>query len=246
MIRIIISILIVFTFFSCQKAEDRRCMKSYGEVVTIEKSLDPFNKIKLGPHIKFTLVQDTEDKLVITGGKNVVNFVSSDFEDGTLVIENKNTCNFLRSLKKKIEVEVHFKDIEHLTYEGTEELTSKETIDLDYILFLLRDGAGTVKLDLNTINTTVVTTNGWSNFDLSGHTKFLKLEMRGNGFGTTRNLAVQDSINVISSTSEVVKLNSNAIPLRVELDGYGDVWYYGTPSVINVTQYGEGKLIDKN
>lgn len=245
--RIVSVILLAVVFLnSCKKAEDRTCMKSAGSETTIEVSLPSFEKVKLGPHINFTLVQDTINKMIVTGGENLVKHISSDFVDDEMVIENNNKCNFLRSYKKEIDVEVHFVDIKHLTFEGTRPLNMIGTLTTDYFLLLLRDGAGTVNMDLNCLNTTVVATHGWTNFDLSGNTNYLKLEIRGNGFGSSYDLNVADSINVISHSSENIKVNSNNVPLRAEIDGVGDVWYKGIPSVINVTQYGEGELLDKN
>jgi hypothetical protein len=41
------------------------------------------------------------------------------------------------------------------------------------------------------------------------------------------------------------QVNAAGIPLSVELNGIGNVYYYGQPTLINTVQYGSGKLIKK-
>ena len=47
----------------------------------------------------------------------------------------------------------------------------------------------------------------------------------------------------IEKMFEAQKMMSETENLNVELNGIGNVYYYGLPSVINKVQYGKGKLI---
>lgn len=72
--RLILFISISIILFSCKKAEDRTCWKSAGDETKLEVSLESFDKLFLREHIVYELVQDSLNKLVITGGdrKSVV------------------------------------------------------------------------------------------------------------------------------------------------------------------------------
>lgn len=237
--------LLVFAITSCKKAEDRACIKGAGEEVVKTVELASFNKLELGPHLNFNLVQDTINKIVITGGKNLVNFVESNVEDGLLTIFNKNKCNFLRSYKKEITVDVHFINVVNILFEGTKPLYCKNTINTSDLAVTLRDGAGKFNLDVNANSLTTLITHGWCNYNLTGNVNFLKLNIRSNGFGTS-NINVTDSVSVIMSSAENIKLFAGNVLLRAEISGGGNVGYTGVPSNIILERYGSGELIDEN
>lgn len=236
----------VLTLAACKKAEERTCFKSAGKEVTLEVPLQDFGRLFLGPHMKFRLIQGQENKLVITGGENLVNHVATKMDGDQLFITNENKCNFLRSYKKEISVDIYYKNVYVINFEGTKELTTVNQINAPYFTLVIEDGAGACNLDLNTGQLHVVVTNGWGNFNLSGVTDYAKLDIRGDGFGNLYDLEVADSINVLMNTSNNVKIKADQIPLRVQTYGVGDVWYKGTPSSIQFNKYGEGDLVNKN
>jgi hypothetical protein len=52
-----------------------------------------------------------------------------------------------------------------------------------------------------------------------------------------------NQVKLITASSMDQQVNAASIPLSVELNGIGNVYYYGLPSLINNVQYGSGKLI---
>lgn len=237
--------LFIATLFSCKKAEDRACVKSAGDEITVVKSVSTFDQLFLGPHLNFNLVQDTVEKVVITGGKNLLNFVEVQVENGVLTIMNKNKCNFLRSYKKEITVDIHLKNVINITFEGTKPMNCVNQLVATDLTLVMRDGAGHVNMNVNANSLNTVTTHGWCNYTLNGTVNFLNLSIRGNGFGSS-NMVVNDSINVISSTSEDLRILANNVQLRAEISSSGNIGYTGTPSVIFFENYGTGELVDEN
>lgn len=240
-------ILIGFLMLAgCKKAEDRRCVKSAGEETVLTHTLEPFDKLDLGPRIRYVLVQDSVEKLVVTGGKNLVNFVTFSVDDGTLKIENTNNCNFLRSYDHVIEVEIHLVNLINVLFKGTKELSCKNQLNLPYLTFVIEEGGGTCNLNLNCTSLYVGSGFGWGNFNIAGQTNYAKIEVRDNGFGNLYDLQILDSATIISSSSEILKMNFNGASIRAETSSYGDLWYIGTPSFLEYNRYGDGDLINKN
>lgn len=239
-------LIITFALVGCKKAEDRRCMKSAGVEKTVERTVEPFYKLFIGPNLNVVLVQDTVEKLVITAGENLIGFVTSDVIDGQLRIENTNRCNFLRSFKKQVSVEIHLKNLKELYFEGTKPIQCANQLVLGNLEVIIRDGAGTVNLNVqcNALRSTV--TNGWGNLVLSGETNFLWIELNSNGFSQSYGLDVHDSLYLVSKTSGNIEVNSNGAYLRSEVSSNGDILYKGIPTLINNTVYGSGALIDNN
>lgn len=241
-----VCILSVVFLLACKKAEDRRCIKSAGEETELVHEVNSFDKLDIGPKVKVVLVQDSVERVIVRGGKNLVNFVQVNVTDGTLTISNENTCNFLRSYKHEVEVEIHLINIVNVLFKGTKELRCNGQLDLPYLTFVIEEGAGQCNLNVNCNSLYLGSGFGWGNYNVEGQTNYLKLEFRDNGFGDLYGLQIQDSATVISSSSERMKINLGGILARVETSSYGDIWYIGTPTFLEYNRYGEGELIDKN
>lgn len=239
-------VLVLVVLSACKKPEDRKCFKTTGEEITKEIIVPSFSKLFLGPHLKFILVQDTIEKVMLTGGYKLLNLIETSVVDGELVVKNNNKCNFFRTYKKDILVEIHLISITNVQFEGTKELKCKNTLNLNYVTFAIRDGAGEVNLDLNANSLNMVVTNGWGNFVLNGKVNFARFDIRSNGFGDAYNLEVKDSVHIISTTQEDIKVNVPGIVFRTEINGGGNIFYRGTPSLLFFNNYGEGELIEDN
>lgn len=242
---LIVLIVVGLCFASCKKAEDRRCFKFLGEEKTIEVELEDFDKLILNAHLEYILVQDSTDKLVITGGENVVNLVEWEIDnDKILTISNGNKCNFLRNERKVIKVEIHYTNVYNIRFEGTEPLTTKGTLKTDYFVLLIRDGAGPVTMDLDCISVNADISHGWGDYTFTGTTDYAYLAARSNGFCDTRGLSVSTDIYVASETSGTIKVNCGNLNLKGHLKSNGDIEYIGNPSSVNVLNTGTGKVID--
>lgn len=246
MSRIVLISVLLLSIVSCKKPEDRKCIKGAGDEMELEISVPYFKKLWLGPHIKYVLVQDVEEKVVVKGGKNLLNFITTNVENEQLTITNENKCNFLRSYKKEIQVEIHLRDLIKIEFEGTKELTCANQLIQNDMIVVIRDGAGKVNMNLNANSLSTLVTHGWGNFDLRGEVDYLKLEVNSNGFGTSTNMAVNDSIYVVSKTAEQVNVNASNALMRAEIGGGGDIYYIGTPSFLESNIYGTGELVDNN
>ncbi|MCR9174181.1 MAG: DUF2807 domain-containing protein [bacterium] len=240
----VISILLAVA--SCKKAEDRSCFKSAGPETTIVRDLENFHGIFVGPNVNIVLIQDGADQVHITGGQNLVNFITSDIEDGVLRIVNENKCNFLRSYKHEVTVEVHYSGMSFIEFEGTKPISSQTTMTGNNLTVVIRDGAGLVDLDLAYNNMNLTITNGWGNFDLSGSVGNLVMNIRNNGFGSTYDLDVTNAIDIVSNTAGLIQVNTEGADCNIQLQSTGDVWYIGSPNSLTSTELGEGVLIDKN
>lgn len=244
--RVLLYIVLALALVACKKPENRKCIKTAGEETELEHDVASFDKLDIGPNIRVVLVQDTEEKIIVRGGKNLVNFIQFDVTDGTLTIVNENKCNFLRSYKHVVEVEIHLINIVNVLFKGTKELSCLNQLNLPYLTFVIEEGAGKCKLNLKCNSLYLGSGFGWGNYEVTGETNYVKFDLRDNGFGDFYNLQIQDSATVISSSSERMKINLDGAAARVETSSYGDIWYIGTPTFLEYNRYGEGELINKN
>jgi hypothetical protein len=242
--RITLVFLLIFQFSACKKSEQRKCFKTIGSEISKTIDLPSFNKLLLKEHIEYVLIQDSTDKLVIRGGENVVNFIEFKLvEDNRIKIENKNKCSFLRKLNAKIIVEIHYTEINDIHFEGTESLTNVGTLKGSYLSLLIRDGAGSVKLNIDTPLTFADISHGWGDYTFTGKTEYAEIRARSNGYCDVLGLEVSDSIFTSNSTAGTIKLKADGIALRGEILTNGKIVYRGTPSLIDVKITGTGKLV---
>ncbi|MDH4471884.1 MAG: DUF2807 domain-containing protein [Fluviicola sp.] len=235
--------LVVAGFSACKKPEDRKCFKSTGEDTTLEIPLSDFDRLKLHPHVAYVLIQDSTDKVVIKGGKNVVKLVECKVTDKLLEVTNKNKCAFLRNAKRELLVEIHFTSIINVHYEGSEYLKSEGTLNIDYFTLMVRDGAGPVDLTLNSKVIDADISHGWGDYTFHGTTEQARISARSNGYCDVYDLTITDSVYVASDTPGHVKLRADGIPLHGYIKSSGNIYYKGNPSVVNIVRSGSGELI---
>lgn len=238
---LILTVLLVA--ISCKKPEDRRCFKSTGEQTEKEIALAYFNKLVLKEHINYVLIQDSTNKVVIKGGKNLLNLIETNVSENTLEIKNTNKCNFLRSYKKSITVEIHFTSLININIVGTESLTTVGTIYTDYFAFYTRDGSGDVFLNLDAKYISAEADHGWCNYTFTGKTDAAKLSIKSNSWCDASGLTVKDSIFVASESEGDMKINANQIPIKGYLKESGNIYYKGNPTSIDVYITGKGKVL---
>ena len=243
---IVLFITFVFILASCKKAEDRPCFKGVGDETTVEIELASFETLFLGPHLNYILVQDTVGKVVLTGGENLINFIGSNITDGELRITNDNRCNFLRTYKKSVTVEIHLVNINRIEFQGTKPLICQNTLTCPFLEVAIVQGAGAFNLKINNSRIKTNISNGWGNIVVSGSTNYANFNAGSNGVIDSYGLVVQDSLHVISKTPGTLKVNAEASFFKAETSSTGDIWYIGTPASLGHIQSGTGELIDKN
>ncbi len=247
-VRLFFFLIIPFLFSSCKKPSDRSCYKMTGDIINKIFPLGSFSKIDLGPYIQYELIQDTINFIEISAGENIINFISSDIEDGKLVIENNNKCRFLRYKKEKVTAKIHFITLNSIFYHGSEPLISKDTLDFSATTLTIdaNETSGSINLKLKAKAIYLNNPNGFPDIELSGFCDFFKISITANGSFSAKNLFVKDSINLLYKSSLYSELKSSNCKLKAELSGVGNVGYFGIPSGILTNYYNSGRLIDKN
>jgi hypothetical protein len=238
------NLLILITLaYSCKKPDQRACFKKSGELSIRTYDFGSFSQLHLKEHLSYKLIQDSTNKVLVRGGNNLLNFVEVRGELGLLTIENKNRCNYLRSFEIP-EVEIHYTKLINILFEGTERLYNEDTLITDYLTLTLRDGAGHMELNVQAIDVNAINTHGWGRLTLKGETQTLRGNLMGDAKFDFSQVTVSNQVKLITSSSIDQRVNAAGIPLNVELNGIGNVYYYGLPSLINNVQYGSGKLIN--
>ncbi len=238
--------LIVLLFSNCKKTNERTCWKSAGEQTTKIIPVTAFEKLELYEHIKYTLIQDSLDFIEIKAGKNIIDLIDISSINSILRIENLNRCNFLGYQKRKVAVEIHIRNLKEIYFKGTDSLVNIGILNLNNLNVEIEDGAGSIDFHLNANRLNFYIPHGWGDFKVKGFTKFFKVNIDGSGYFDTQKLQVQDSISVFSISPILSKINADNCKMKVELNGEGDLWYYGNPTILLKNEYNSGRVIKKD
>jgi hypothetical protein len=244
--KLISTTLILFILLSCTKEEDRSCFKSIGTVISKEINFAPLEELVLKSDITYVLFRDNLDKIILKGGKNLLNFVATNQTGKQLTIENNNECSFLRDYKDDIVVEIHFSTLKKIAFGGSKKILNFSPLQLDSLWIDAFDGSGVIQLNVQTNYLKLSSDFGYTDFLINGTSNYLLCYLGGSSYAGLYDLAVNDSITVVSNSQRDILVKPASIRLKAQLNQSGNVLYKGIPSSIFYTRFGKGELINKN
>lgn len=244
--KLISTTLILFMFLSCKKEEDRSCFKSIGEDISKEINFSPMQELVLKSDITYVLYKDDLDKIILKGGKNLLNFVAIHQTGKLITIENNNDCSFLRGYKDDIVVEIHFSELKKISFGGSKKMINLSPLQLDSLWINAFDGSGVIQLNVQTNYLKLSSDFGYTDFLINGTSDYLLCYLGGSSYASLYDLAVNDSITVVSNSQRDVLVKPAAIRLKAQLNQSGNVLYKGIPSSLFYTRFGKGELVNKN
>lgn len=245
MYKTLIYIIAIFLLISCQKQEDNRCFKTIGEYKTIVRELSNFDTLEIFGKIEYIIVQDSIEKVEITAGENMLEFITTENHNGRLLIHNKNMCNFLRSYEKnKIKIKIHFKHISQLIYSGALSLTNLDTITQTNFKLDSWAGNGKINLIVNNYFLETYLHSGAVDLYVTGKSKIRNLYSGSTSFSYDKNYSATNYYINHSGTGDYYI--GNCINADVQIKNVGSIYYIGTPNFTNTKIEGKGKLIKED
>lgn len=238
--------LITLSFMSCKKAEDRKCWKGAGDSESIEIVLNAIDTLELGGRMQFNLISDTVNKAVVNGYLNLNNFIFVIQDGGKVDITNENNCNYFRSFKKKIVVDIHYTDLNTLIFKGSEPLVMENQLVTSNFNYEVYDGAGPVSLNVSCNKLKAVLVNGHGDLTLLGNCNYAYLRAQGVTAINSENFYCVDSVLVSSNSTADLFVNATTNKFKTDIFNRGDIYYKGTPGQIQLNNEGEGQLLNNN
>ena len=239
--------LLALLFLGCDKEDAPDCLQTSGKIIEKEIEVSPFEEIIVYDRINLFIEQGPQQKLLVKSGKNIIEDISANVVDNRLILKNNNSCNLLRDYNItdvyvtvpnlvwlqnagntviKSVGELHFPDI-WLRSINQEEKKGVYT-DGDFELHLISESIR-------------VTGDDFSNFFLSGNTKYLNLFIAaGDGRVEAQDL-VAETVEVMHRGTNKLFVNPQQV-LKGEIRSTGDVISVNRPLVVEVESFYSGKL----
>lgn len=243
--KIIIPFLLL-GLFACKKPYERSCLKTKGDETSVTLHFNQHtDSLNLYDDFYYQLVQDDQKAgtIELKGGKNLLPFVDLTSGNGKMELHNDNKCKFLRSFQNKIYATIYVDSVTYIYYEGTRELTCKDTLRSNELRFVMKEGNGTAHLIVKNGYTSASITNGVGDFTLKGRTISAYIYCRSNSYCDASDFTCSDKLIVNSMTAGTMKVNADNAQFEAHIIRDGDIHYKGTPTSLTLQKTGSGKLI---
>jgi hypothetical protein len=203
-------------------------VRGSGVLDTETRKLPAFEAVSLAYPADVVIKQGASNSIIITAEDNLLPQLTSEIEDGVLVIRNgERDWNDRVHPSEKVEIVLTVKDLTRLTLPSaaTVVVQGMETDSLEVIV----SGAGDVDLEDMALKSLQVTLSGAGSISAQGTAD--ELGVRISGFGDFKGADLQ------SQTAEVRISGAGDATLWVEqgleaaITGAGSIRYYGDPRV---------------
>jgi hypothetical protein len=235
-------IIVFLALFSCGK--ESSCFKSTGKIITEQRAIsNDVITIKTEINIDIIITQSTEAKLIIEGGENLLPYINTSVSGTELTISSDNKCSMFRDYSIPITVYLSIPNLTKIDYTGQGTITSNNTLNFPDFRFETSKGTGSVNLNLNANNVSVLQHTGPSDVTLSGITNNLYAYSGETGWQYLNGL-IANNVHVNNGgTGDIIVTANNS--LLVELISIGNIDYYGNPAVTVSKHTGSGELRQK-
>lgn len=217
------------------------CLQGSGNNSTESRPLEPFNAVDLSQNVDLILRQGNTDEAQVTAGKNIIDGIKTEVKNGVLYIRNDNKCNWLRDFKNKFTVELTFRDLQVLTYRGSGTVECADTIRNNKFTVEGWNGTGTINLILNVAEAHLYLHTGSADLNVTGLAPVQYIYCSGNGYVRADGLLSYDVYAHTATTGQCYVYAGNRIDALIRY--HGNIYYKGTPTIINTEFKSSGRLI---
>lgn len=240
------NVLLLFSivFFSCDSENANDCFQTSGTTITKEFNVDTFKKINISEGIELIIKQGAEKKVVVKTGENLISGVTAEVSNEELFLRNSNGCNWIRDYNT---TKVYVTTPELVNVYSSSQFGVKSDGVLNFTSLTLQSGmfgntaSGTFELQVNCVNLTIED-NKSSYFAISGTTDNLNIGFYdGDARFDGSNLTAREASFFHRSSNNIIVNPTDKISGTIY--STGNVVLRNVPSIIEVTQLYQGRLI---
>ncbi len=239
----ILYLLILLNFTACEKTPLTCDISNEKTIKTVP--LGEFEKLEVGPLIELTIFQSNENKLEIKTAKDIMENITYSIEGDKLNLYNQTDC-LVQNAKAVAYINLYVKNLSQIIANTDLDIHSGNLLEFDSLEIICENyvtGTNNIAdFDLTVnINQLKIIANGSSVFNISGKCQYLFVGFYGlNPSIKGRDLKARKIQIYHRSNSDM-----HLFPVEEiygDLFGYGDVYLYNHPPVVNITQHYAGHI----
>lgn len=227
----------------CDRPSAPDCFKSAGAPeVAVRTFNQPLRHLEINDLLEVVIhPTDGAERIEVSGPKNLLDKVTTEWDGGVVRLKNTNTCNFVRDLSIRMKAECYVNTLASITYNGQGDVSFADTLYADHFKFESNEAAGDVSLLLNVDSLNIICHTGLSQFDIAGVTRIAELFNQGYGRMDAADLHTEVMLARNSSINDMWVRSSDY--LFALITASGDLFYAGEPADVDAEVTGSGALI---
>ena len=205
-------------------------------IISGNRNVSGFDRLEVSGAGDMTIIQDGTETLTIETDDNVMQYVTTKVQGGTLSIALE--APGLRSvIPSRLRLILHVKDLSDIITSGSWNVASAsfQTKSLDITV----SGSGKVAIPTLTADNLTVHIRGSGEMVMAGKVKSQAVTISGSGSYNAGNLQTRDTEVEVSGSGNVTTWVTDSLDARIS--GMGTISYYGSPQVA-FNQSGSGIL----
>ena len=245
--QVVIICLGLMMLLSCDSEKALDCFQTQGDLIEQVYAVDNFDKVRVNRNVELYITQADDVEVKIVTGRNLLNDIKVEVNNGELILSNDNECNFVRdynTTKAYIKVpdltQIRCATQFGVYSEGVLNFTNLEVLSEDFY----DDSAyavGDVSLYVNSNRLSVVG-NNLTRFVFQGQANTANVSL-ASGDGTfDGSLLIANEVNVYHRGSNELIVNPQ-VSLIGEIRSTGNLISKTEPPTVDVEQFYTGQLI---
>lgn len=211
----------------CQKDNAPGCLKASGKITSATRQPGAFTAIRLNSKMDLEIIQGPNCEVTFTCGEHLLNKLSAEIRNDTLLLDNHNTCNVVRGYKKGIRVSVTLPLLKALVNNSVARITASGMVQDS--LYIKTESSGDVHVE-GRFGWLRCVSSGNGDIYLSGTAREFFAFANGTNYIRADDLLVSDHIQLETMTLGDCYLNATGLHLLdYAIRKTGRVFYHGTP-----------------
>jgi Putative auto-transporter adhesin, head GIN domain len=231
----LIAVLLI-TLSSCY-INFRETVYGNGNVITEERSLGSFDRLKVSSDIDVYITQGDTESLKVIADENLVKYISTEIYNNTLSIEAKA---WIRNAKSK-EVHLVYKNLREIDISSAGDVEGTNRMKADE-LDLGLSSAGDLNLDIEATRINLDISSA-GDARLSGTVDELDADLSSAGDLNAYDLLARKARVSVSSAGSAKISASEEVDLNAS--SAGDIYYKGDPKTTTINISSAGSIIKK-
>ena len=198
---------------------------------------DDWDALVLEGSMDVYIVQDEDYEIRVEAGERKMDYIETRVFNEKLIISEKHN-NIINDKQTKVYVSKSF--INSIDLDGSGDIVGEGLVATNLNIDI--NGSGDIDLDVDVEEYLDLDINGSGDSKLTGQCGDLNLFVDGSGDLDAKYLPVQDCFIHVNGSGDSRVTVSGA--LNVEIDGSGDVYYWGQPETINIEIDGSGNVVE--
>lgn len=207
-----------------------------GRLVTENRSVSNFTAINTSASIDVMVEQGEQFKVEVTADDNLIQFVKTNVEGGTLKISINGVNSFSSS---DIKVYVVMPKVTDLTSTSSSSIESKGLLTSTEAISLRANSSGSINVELNAPKV-IADASSSADIDATGTTQVVQAEASSSGSINFKGLKAENVTASASSSADIEVFCS--VQLKAQANSSGSVNYTGGVTNVSVEENSSGSV----